>query len=174
MAPGETRMGRKKEVATMDDPLIEAEREGYLVSTDRSRLDLAAVHRFLSTSYWSPGLPREVLTRAVAGSLCFGLYHAGEQVGFARVVTDRATFAYLCDVYVLETHRGRGLGKWLMHVVLGHPFLLDLRRFVLATRDAHGLYERFGFQPLARPDRFMEIHRPDVYLETPRAGRSSR
>jgi enamine deaminase RidA (YjgF/YER057c/UK114 family)/GNAT superfamily N-acetyltransferase len=147
------------------DPVTEAERGGYEVSTDRSRLDLAAVHRFLSTSYWSPGLPLDVLTRAVVGSLCFGLYKGGEQVGFARVVTDRATFAYLCDVYVLEAHRGRGLGRWLMEVVAAHPSLQGLRRFVLVTRDAHGLYERFGFRPLARPEGYMELHRPDAYAQ---------
>jgi ribosomal protein S18 acetylase RimI-like enzyme len=152
----------------VEDPVIDAERNGYRVSTDRGRLDLAAVHRFLSTSYWSPGLPLEVLTRAVAGSLCFGLYDDRGQVGFARVVTDRATFAYLCDVYVLEGHRGRGLGRWLMEVVVGHPSLQGLRRFVLVTRDAHGLYERFGFRSLARPEGYLEVHRPNVYLEAPR------
>jgi GNAT superfamily N-acetyltransferase len=148
----------------VDDPVIEAERGDYVVSTDRGRLDLAAVHRFLSASYWAPGLPLDVLTRAVAGSLCFGVYHGLEQVGFARVVTDQATFAYLCDVFVREGHRGRGLGRWLMEVVTAHPSLQGLRRFVLVTRDAHGLYERFGFRPLARPEGHMEIHRPDVYL----------
>ena len=136
----------------VDDPVIEVERDGYTVSTDRSRLDLAAMHRFLGTSYRSPGLPFEVLTRAVAGWLCFGLYRGREQAGFARVITDRATFAYLCDVYVLEGHRGRGLGRWLMEVVAGHPSLQGLRRFVLVTRDAHGLYERYGFRPLAHPE----------------------
>jgi GNAT superfamily N-acetyltransferase len=133
------------------------------VSTDRRRLDLPAVHRFLATSYWAAGLPMDVLVRAVADSLCFGLYRGTEQVGFARVVTDRATFAYLCDVYVLEAHRGRGLGRWLMQAVVDHPDLQGLRRFMLVTRDAHGLYERAGFRPLARLDRHMEIHWPDVY-----------
>jgi GNAT superfamily N-acetyltransferase len=147
----------------VDDPVVEVVRGGYTVSTDKARLDLPAVHGFLAASYWSPGLPWDVLVRAVAGSLCFGLYHGAEQVGFARVVTDRATFAYLGDVYVLEAHRGRGLGRWLVETVLGHPAVQGLRRFSLVTRDAHGLYERLGFQPLARPDRHMEIHRPDVY-----------
>jgi GNAT superfamily N-acetyltransferase len=142
-------------------------RGDYAVSTDPDRLDLVAIHRYLATSYWSPGLPREVLARAVAGSLCFGLYHRAEQVGFARVVTDRATFAYLCDVYVLNAHRGRGLGRWLMEVVAAHPDLQGLRRFVLVTRDAHGLYARFGFRPLARPEGYMELHRPDVYGTPP-------
>src|SRR5262249_45042544 len=113
---------------SVDDPVIEAERDGYTLSTDRRRPDPAAVHPFLTTSYWAPGLPLDVLTRAVAGSLCFGVYAGGEQVAFARVVTDGATFAYLCDVYVLEGHRGRGLGRWLMEVVTGHPALQGLRR----------------------------------------------
>jgi GNAT superfamily N-acetyltransferase len=147
----------------MEAPLIESQRGGYEVSTDRRRLDLASMHRFLSTAYWCPGIPLEVLKRAVAGSLCFGLYHGQEQIGFARVVTDYATFAYLCDVYVLEDHRGRGLGRWLMEMVAQHPSLRGLRRFVLVTRDAHRLYEQFGFCPLAAPDRYMELHRPDVY-----------
>jgi GNAT superfamily N-acetyltransferase len=147
----------------VDDPVIEVERDRYRISTDRSRLDLSAMHRFLGNAYWSPGLPLDVLRRAVAGSVCFGLYDGMAQVGFARVITDCATFAYLCDVYVLEESRGRGLGRWLMEVVAGHPCLQGLRRFLLVTRDAHALYERYGFHPLARPERYMEIHRPDVY-----------
>lgn len=147
----------------MDDPVIDVQRDGYRISTDRSRLDLAAMHRFLGNAYWSPGLPVEELRRAIAGSLCFGLYDGTAQVGFARVITDSATFAYLCDVYVLEEYRGRGLGRWLMDVLAGHPCLQGLRRFVLVTRDAHALYERCGFRPLARPERYMEIHRPAVY-----------
>jgi GNAT superfamily N-acetyltransferase len=147
------------------DTAVVVERGEYTISTEPGRLDLAAMHRFLSTSYWSPGLPMDVLKRAVAGSLCFGLYRGSEQVGFARVITDRATFAYLCDVYVLEAHRGRGLGRWLMEVVTAHPALHGLRRFVLVTRDAHGLYSQFGFRPLARPEGYMEVHRPDVYAQ---------
>ncbi len=135
----------------------------YSVSTDPQRLELAVVHRFLSNSYWSQGLPLDVLKRAIAGSLCFGLYQGNAQVGFARVITDRATFAYLCDVFVLDSHRGKGLGRWLMEAVSCHPELQGLRRFVLVTRDAHGLYEKFGFRPLARPAGYMELHRPDVY-----------
>jgi GNAT superfamily N-acetyltransferase len=146
-----------------NERVIEEHRDGYTVSTDPTRLDLHAVHAFLTTCYWCPGIPLDVVVRAARGSLCFGLYHADAQVGFARVITDRATFAYLCDVYVLEGHRGRGLGEWLMRVVVGHPALQRLRRFTLVTRDAHGLYERFGFRPPARPEGHMEIHRPDVY-----------
>jgi GNAT superfamily N-acetyltransferase len=135
----------------------------YSISCDRDKLDLGTVHGFLSTSYWSPGLPIDVLRRAIAGSLCFGLYHGNAQVGFARVVTDKATFAYLCDVFVLEEHRGKKLGRWLMESVASHPDLQGLRRFVLVTRDAHGLYEQFGFRPLSRPEGYMELHRPDIY-----------
>jgi GNAT superfamily N-acetyltransferase len=137
--------------------------ELYSISCDRDKLDLGVVHGFLSTSYWSPGLPIDVLRRAIAGSLCFGLYHGNAQVGFARVVTDKATFAYLCDVFVLEEHRGKKLGRWLMESVASHPDLQGLRRFVLVTRDAHGLYEQFGFRPLSRPEGYMELHRPDIY-----------
>ena len=144
-------------------PSFEVDRAGYTISTDPARLDLPAIHRFLSTSYWAPGLPMDVLARAVAGSLCFGLYRGPEQAGFARIITDRATFAYLCDVFVLEEHRGRGLSKWLMEVIMAHPDLQGLRRFQLVTRDAHGLYEQFGFRPPAKPEGHMEIHRPDAY-----------
>jgi GNAT superfamily N-acetyltransferase len=136
----------------------------YEISADPARLDLEAIHAYLTRSYWSPGIPREVVERAAAHSLCFGLYHASEgQVGYARVVTDRASFAYLCDVYVLEAHRGQGLSKWLLDTILQHPELQGLRRFMLATKDAHGLYAQFGFTPLANPARMMEILRPDAY-----------
>ena len=131
-------------------------RDGYLISIDRSLLDLRFVHGYLKTSYWAAGVPEEVVRRSVENSLCFGVYSDEEQVGFARVVTDRATFAYLADVFVLEEHRGRGLGKWLVEVVLSHPELRGLRRWMLATRDAHELYRKYGFAELGRPEIFME------------------
>src|SRR5262245_22878204 len=135
-----------------------------LVSTDRSLLDVSVVHDYLANrSYWAAGIPLEVLRRAIDGSLCFGLYDGGRQVGFARAVTDGATFAYLCDVFVEESHRGRGLSKWLVECVLAHPALQGLRRLTLVTRDAHGLYGRFGFTALADPGRHMERWDPDVY-----------
>jgi GNAT superfamily N-acetyltransferase len=112
---------------------------------------------------WARGIPRETVAASIAASLCFGLFDGGAQIGFARVISDRATFAYLCDVYVLEGYRGRGLGKWLIEVVTSHPDLKRLRRFVLATRDAHSLYEKFGFTPLNKPEIFMEVFRPDIY-----------
>lgn len=142
---------------------MEWQRGEYLISSDPARMDIDSVHRFLSDeAYWSPGVPEDVVRRAVAGSIVFGLYHGSEQVGLARVVSDRATFAWLCDVYVLKEHRGHGLGKWLMECVRAHPDLQGLRRWLLATRDAHGLYKQFGFEPVD-PERFMEISDPDVY-----------
>lgn len=136
------------------------------VDTDPARLDLAVVHGFLAESYWAKGIPLETVRRSIRNSLCFGLYEAGHQIGFARVVSDRATFAYLADVFVLESHRGRGLGKLLMDAVVAHPDLQGLRRWMLATRDAHGLYAQFGFTPLLSPERFMQLHDPDVYAGT--------
>jgi GNAT superfamily N-acetyltransferase len=136
----------------------------YLVSSDPTLLDLTVIHGYLARSYWASGIPRSVVERAVANSLCFGAYQNGrEQVGFARVVTDRATFAYLADVFVLEEHRGRGLSKRLMQAMRDHADLRGLRRFMLATRDAHGLYAQYGFAPLANPTRLMEILDLDVY-----------
>lgn len=126
------------------------------LSDDPARIDLDAVHAFLSRSYWSPGIAREKVARAMAHSLCFGVYDDGAQVGFARVITDRTSFAYLADVYILESHRGRGLAGRLMAAITGHPELQGLRRWLLATRDAHGLYARYGFGPPAAPDRLME------------------
>jgi GNAT superfamily N-acetyltransferase len=139
------------------------ERPPLVVDTDTDRLDLGVIHGFLSGSYWAAGIPLEVVQRSVAGSLCFGLYDGDAQVGFARVVTDRATFAYLCDVFVLESRQGQRLGTFLMECVMAHPDLQGLRRFSLATRDAHALYRRFGFGPPRRPESQMEIVDPDVY-----------
>ena len=138
-------------------------RDRYLVTTDKTRLDLPVIHGFLRGSYWAAGVPFEIVERSVRNSLTFGLFFGEEQVGFARVVTDHATFAYLADVFVLEGHRDRGLGGWLLEAVLSHPELQVLRRWMLATADAHGLYERYGFAPLKAPEIFMERHDPDVY-----------
>ena len=136
----------------------------YEISTDPARFDVDAIHAFLTQSYWSPGIPRATVARAIANSLCFGVFWQGQQVGFARMVTDKTTFAYLCDVYVLEAHRGRGVSKQLMGYVMKHPDLQGLRRMMLATRDAHGLYAQFGFTPLSAPDRIMEVLKPNIYL----------
>lgn len=142
----------------------------YEISTDRARLDVALIHRWLSEdSYWAKGVPRDVVERSIENALCFGIYDGnGAQVGFARVITDKATFAYLADVFVLEAHRGKGLSKTLMAEILAHPELQDLRRWLLATWDAHGLYAQFGFTPLDRPERIMERRDPDVYARLKR------
>ncbi len=139
----------------------------YTLSDDPARLDLDAIHGFLRHSYWSPGIPRETVARAIANSLCFGVYLGETQVGFARLVTDRATFAYLADVFVLESHRGRGLSRALMELILAHPEVQGLRRWLLATRDAHGLYRKFGFVDLANPAMFLTRHDPEVYQRGP-------
>ena len=129
---------------------IEYQRDGYTISTDKTRLNVDVVHNFLSrVSYWAQGRPREVTEAAIAHSLCFGIYEGAQQVGFARLVTDYATFAWLCDVFVLESHRGRGLGKWLVECVVNHPDLQELKLMFLGTRDAHELYRRYGdFRPM--------------------------
>ena len=140
------------------------------ITTSRTRLDVAVIHEFLTDSYWSPGISRETVERALDGSLNFGLYRSvdntSRQIGFARVITDGATFAYLADVFVLPGFRGAGLATWLVSTALTHPALSGLRRVLLVTRDAHAVYARCGFTPLARPERFMEINRPDVYKAT--------
>jgi GNAT superfamily N-acetyltransferase len=136
----------------------------YWITTDNRKLDLDAIHAYLSRSFWAEGIPKATVARAIENSLCFGLFDGSQQVGFARVVTDRATYAYLCDVYVLETHHGRGLGKWLIDTVMAHPDLQGLRRFQLVTRDAHGLYSRHGFAAPEHPERHMEIFRHGMYL----------
>ena len=133
------------------------------VSTARARLDVDAIHAFLTRSYWSPGIPRETVVRALDGSLNFGLYRDGPQIGFLRAVTDGATFAYIADVFVLQDFRGAGLATWLVATAQAHPALQGLRRWLLATRDAHAIYAACGFASLARPERFMEITRPDLY-----------
>jgi GNAT superfamily N-acetyltransferase len=138
-------------------------RDGFTISTDPARIDLDVVHGFLAASYWAAGIPREVVRRSLEHSLCFGLYHDGRQIGFARVITDRATFAYLGDVFVLEAFRGQGLARWLLEVVQAHPDLQGLRRWVLLTRDAHALYRQAGWTSLAAPDRYMERWFKDAY-----------
>jgi len=141
----------------------------YEITCDKARLDTGAIHSFLSQSYWSPGIPRAIVERAIANSLCFGVLHESQQVGFARVVTDKATFAYLADLYILPEHRGKGLARRLMDQLIRHPDLQGLRRMLLATRDAHALYAKFGFRPLAAPERFMEVHNPNAYASSEQA-----
>jgi GNAT superfamily N-acetyltransferase len=142
---------------------MDLRRDEFRVSDDQALLDVGIIHSFLRESYWAAGIPREVVERSLRGSLCFGLYEDQAQVGFARCVTDRATYAYLADVFVLPTHRGRGLSRWLMECIVAHPDLHGLRRWGLVTRDAHRLYARFGFVPLRNPERFMEKVDPEIY-----------
>ena len=142
---------------------MEWKRDGFTVSTEKGRLDRGVIHEFLRGSYWAKGIPRELVDRSIENSLCFGLYDGEALVGFTRVITDKATFGYLSDVFVLESHRGRGLATWFMEVVLAHPDLQGIRRWMLATADAHGLYRKVGFTPLSRPERIMEKLLPDAY-----------
>ena len=145
----------------------ELQRGGYVVTTDASRLDIDYIHAFLTESYWARGIPRDVVARAIENSLNFGLFEGERQVGFARAITDRAWYAYIADVFVDEAHRGKGLGKLIMEAVTSHPDLQGLRRMMLGTADAHGLYRQFGFRPLDRPERWMERGDPARYQEAP-------
>lgn len=144
----------------------EAVKDNYLISTDKNKLDIDIVYNYLSNeSYWAAGITKATVKKSVDNSLCFGLYDTNKQVGFARLVTDKATFAYLADVFVLAEHRGKGLSKWLMQTIHAHPELQSLRRWMLGTKDAHGLYEQFGwtrFTPEVS-ERFMQKHDLDVY-----------
>jgi GNAT superfamily N-acetyltransferase len=138
----------------------------YEISTDPSRFDLDLIHDFLRSSYWARNIPREVVEKCIRNSLCFGAFTGKQQVGFARAITDRATFAYLSDVFIIPSHRGLGAGKALVRAMLDHPELQGLRRWLLSTRDAHGLYTKLGFKPLANTQNYMTIHDPNVYGET--------
>jgi len=149
---------------------MEAKRDDYAILTDPARFDLDVIHGYLSRSYWAEGISRELVAHSIANSLCFGIYHGEKQVGFARVITDKATFGYLADVFVLEEYRGRGLSKWLMEVIMAHPELQGFRRWLLATRGAHGLYQKFGFDRLAHPENMMEIVRQGCIRRTKSGG----
>ncbi len=146
------------------DTVVERRRGEFVLSSDPAKIDVDVVYEFLTNCYWSKGIPRELVKRSIEHSLCFGVYDGtGAQVGFARVISDFATIAYLGDVFVLESQRGRGLSKWMMEGVMQHPRLQGLRRWILLTRDAHALYAKFGFTPIQKPDRYMELHDADVY-----------
>lgn len=147
----------------MNDTIWERRRGDLLLSTDRARLDVDLIHGVLSATYWASGIPREIVERAIAGSIAFGLYDGGRQVGFARVITDMATYAYLADVFVVEARRGQGLGDWLVESIRLHPQLQGLRRFALITRDAGPLYARHGFVASSKPSGYMEIVDREVY-----------
>lgn len=138
-------------------------KDEYVISTDKSKIDVEIVHAFLSHSYWAENIPLEVVRKSIDHSLCFAIYRKKELIGFARVISDFATFAYLADVFILPGERGKGLSKWLMEIIIAHPELQGLRRFTLATRDAHTLYTQFGFVSFDKPERWMQKHDPDVY-----------
>ncbi|MEW6992660.1 GNAT family N-acetyltransferase [Colwelliaceae bacterium MEBiC 14330] len=140
-------------------------RQDYELSSDKSLMDINAIHCYLSRSYWAENVPYDIVKKAINNSLCFGVFYKKSQIGFARLITDSATFAYLADVYILEEHRGKGLSKKLMATIINHPQLQGLRRMVLATHDAHTLYEKFGFKQLTKPETFMELWQPDIYKE---------
>jgi N-acetylglutamate synthase-like GNAT family acetyltransferase len=144
---------------------MEWTKDDFIVTTDKNRIDVTYVHWFLSHSYWAEGIPVETVQRSIDGSMCFSVIYLNHQVGFARMITDKATFGYLADVFIDENFRGRGLSKWLIEVILNHPDLQGLRRLMLATRDAHGLYAQFGFSALTNTDRWMHIHNPGVYKQ---------
>lgn len=139
------------------------EKDGFTITTDKSKMDIDVIHGYLSRSYWAQGIPRVTVKKSMEGSLCFAVLNGSRQVGFARVITDKATFGYLADVFILEEYRGKGLSKWLMEIILGHPELQNFRRLLLSTRDAHGLYRQFGFKDLVSPENWMQVHNPEVY-----------
>jgi hypothetical protein len=172
-------------------PMPEYYRDEYCLSDNPSRLQLDVIHRFLAEqSSWAQGIERHLVERSVANSMCFGVYCLNDnndtgdndskdddewqQIGFARLVTDRTTFAYLCDVFIVGEHRGRGLSAWLLERIVEHPELQGLRRWMLATSDAHGLYERVGFSPLDKPEIFMQIHTPNVYANVSENAKNER
>ena len=142
---------------------MEARKDGFLITTDKAKLDIDLIHDLLRESYWAAGIPLAVVRQSIQHSLCFGMYDAEVQIGFARVITDYTTFGYLADVFVVDAYRGRGLGKWLIATILGHPELQGFRRWMLATRDAHGLYSPFGFAAVKTPERLMERLDMDIY-----------
>lgn len=142
---------------------MEWKKDEFTITDKCEDLDMEIIHFFLRESYWARGISRPIVEKAIKNSVCFGLYQNSSQIGFARVVTDFATFAYLADVFITQSYRGRGLGKWLISCVLIHPELQGLRRWLLATRDAQGLYEQNGFVPLRKPEWFMEINDPEIY-----------
>ncbi|HEX2630349.1 MAG TPA: GNAT family N-acetyltransferase [Chitinophagaceae bacterium] len=138
----------------------------YSISTDKSKLDVDYIHSVLSKMYWSENIPRETVQRCIDGSFCFAVYDGEKQIGFARVITDLTTFGYLADVFIDESYRGKGLGKWLVQTILEHSDMQGFRRWLLATRDAHSLYAGFGFTELKNPERFMQIHNPAIYKQS--------
>lgn len=147
--------------------IIECRNNQYMISTDQTLLDIDVLHAFLKQTYWSSGIPKEILQNAINNSLCFGVYEEKKQIGFARAISDFSTFAYLADVFIIESYRGKKLSSWLMQTIVSHPQLQGLRCWLLRTRDAHGLYKKFGFSQPKSPENYMEISVSDIYLKVP-------
>lgn len=144
--------------------IFEAVKDDFIISTDKTKLDVRVIHHYLcNESYWAKNIPLQVVEKSIEGSFCFAVYHNNKQIGFARVITDKATFAYLADVFILEDYRGKGLSKWLMQTIMDNEELQGLRRWLLATKDAHGLYAQYGFTPLDKPERIMGLKVFDEY-----------
>lgn len=146
---------------------MDTSKDSFTISTDKHKLNVPYIHQFLTTSYWAENIPIEIIKKSIEGSVCFGVYDGGDQIGFARVITDMATFGYLADVFIDEKYRGLGLSKWLMEIIMADPNLQGFRNWQLATRDAHGLYAKFGFKPLENPERIMRKNVPDIYKNKP-------
>lgn len=138
--------------------------QGFKISTNNKDFDFEVIYKFISQSYWAAGIPRKTLEKAVSNSFCFGIFDEDKnQVGFARLITDKATFAYLADVFIVKSHQGKGLGRWLIKTIISHPEIHGLRRIMLATRDAHDLYSKYGFKPIEKPEMLMQIWEPEIY-----------
>ena len=144
---------------------MEFTKDRFFISTEKEKFDIDLIHSFLTRSYWAEGISKEVIKKSIEGALCFAVFENDKQIGFARMITDKATFAYLADVFIIEEYRGLGLSKWLMKFIMAHPDLQGLRRMMLATRDAHALYKKFGFTPLDNVDRWMHMHNPEIYKQ---------
>ena len=142
---------------------MDLQKDSFTISTNKEKLNISYIHQFLAQSYWAENIPIEIVQRSIEGAVCFGVYDVEQQIGFARVITDKATFAYLADVFIDERYRGRGLSKWLMKTIMSHPELQGFRNWFLGTRDAHGLYAQFGFRPLENPERIMRKNVPNIY-----------
>ena len=147
----------------MNKEIFEERKNNFIISTDKSKLDINIIFDYLTNSYWAEGIPLETVKTSIANSVCFGIYENNKQIGFARVITDKATIGYIGDVFILESHQGKGLSKWLMECIMNHPELQIFRRWVLLTRDAHELYRKYGFKQLSKPEHYMELTNHDVY-----------
>jgi GNAT superfamily N-acetyltransferase len=144
---------------------MEWNKDDYRITTDKEKIDVDYTHQLLAKTYWAEGISKSIVEKSIQGSICFAVFHQQQQIGFARVISDEATFAYLADVFIDPAYRGKGLSRWMMEVIMAYPTLQGLRRFLLATRDAHGLYEKFGFEPITSTMPWMQVHKPTIYKE---------